>query len=152
MKKAVLALFMMVSMTSFGQWKFKVGLVSPLPTDIRTDSRVIFRSTLSEISKDLSPKIDLTLTGGYLLFEYVNNQTFENIIAAPGIRYNANKAYFGVTVGPSFFSENIDDYATIWSPYVGVKSNHISVDLRYFNWRKTTNQGNTLGLVFSYIL
>ena len=155
MKKAVLALSMLVSI-AYGQkdskWGFKVGLVSPLPTDIRTDSRVIFRSVLGEISNKLSPKMDLTLTGGYLMFDYINNQTFQNIVAAPGLRYNTDKAYFGVNVGPSWFSENIDDYATIWSPYVGVKSKHISVDLRYFNWRKTTNEGNTLGLVFSYIL
>jgi hypothetical protein len=152
MKKAILASMMLVSMTTFGQWKFKAGLVAPLPVDLQLQSRVQFKSVLGEISKNLSPKVDFTITGGYLVFNYQVAETFENIVLAPGLRYNAGKTYFGVTAGPSWFSENIDDYETIWSPYVGVKSNNISVDLRYFNWRKVSNNGNTLGLVFSYIL
>lgn len=140
-------------MTSFAQWNFKAGLVAPLPVDMQLQTRVQFRSFMGEISKTVSPKVDITLTGAYLTFSYQVSESFQNIVAAPGIRYNANKnTYFGVTCGPSWFSENLDDYFTIWSPYIGVKSNHISADLRYFNWRKTPNNGNTLGIVLSYVL
>lgn len=155
MKKAVLALSMLVSI-AYGQkdskWGFKVGLVSPLPVDIQLQTRVQPKSFLGEISNKLSNKVDFTLSGGYLVFNYQVAETFSNIILAPGFRYNTGNTYFGCTLGPSWFSENINDYQTLWSPYIGIKGKKISSDIRYFNWRKVPNNGNTLGIVLSYIL
>jgi hypothetical protein len=152
MKKYFLLLLMISAMTSMAQTSFKVGLVSPLPVDIQVDARPQLRSFLGEMAIKASPKVDILLTGGYMVFSYQFSGSFTNIPIMPGLRYNTKKMYFGANCGPSFFSENIDDQAILWSPYVGFNAGNISLDLRYFNWRKTTNNANSLGIVISYNL
>jgi hypothetical protein len=155
MKRAILVLTMLISV-AYGQktskWGFKVGLVSPIPVDIQMQSKVQLRSCLGEISYKLSKKIDATFNPGYLMFTFRNVEGFENTVALGGLRYNINNIYFGATAGPSWWSENINDNSLLWSPYVGVKGKAISVDLRYFNWRKVENTANTLGIVVSALL
>jgi hypothetical protein len=139
--------------TKSSKWSFKAGLVSPLPVDVQLQSRIQLRSFLGEAACKISPKLDLTMHAGYLMFTYRTVESFENIVILPGVRYNANNnIYFGASAGPGFWSENIDDNTLLWSPYVGIKGGKISTDLRYFNWRKTDNTANTLGIVVSYNL
>lgn len=152
MTKFITALMLLIASTATAQTSFKVGLVSPLPVDIQVDARPQLRSFIGEVAFKASPKMDIVLTGGYLVFSYQFSGSFTNIPIMPGLRYNTKKMYFGANCGPSFFSENIDDQAILWSPYVGFNAGNISLDLRYFNWRKTTNNANSLGIVLSYNL
>ena len=156
MKKAILALTLLCSV-AYGQkkeskWGYKVGLVSPLPIDVQLQTRVQLRSFMGEVSHKLSPKVDLLMNGGYLMFSYRYSENFDNIVVLPGFRYNMSNIYFGANCGLGFFSEAFNDNEVLWSPFVGVKGKKISADIRYFNWRKITNDANTLGIVISYIL
>ena len=81
-------------------------------------------------------------------------ENINNIPVLGGLKYNINEnVYFGTSVGASFYDKDAAKKATLLhSPYVGLKMKHISMDLRYFNWRGRSNTENSLGVVVSYIL
>lgn len=142
-----------IASKKISKWSYKVGIVSPLPVDIQLQTRIQLRSMMAEAAYKVSPKIDATFHAGYLMFSFRTDAAFSNIVALPGLRYNATQnIYFGATSGAGFFSEALNDCYLLWSPYIGIKSKKISADLRYFNWRNTENTANTVGIVLSYNL
>lgn len=154
MKKYILAFMLIASAATYGQTSYKLGLVAPLPIDLQTNCTPEIRSVMVEMATKLGKKIDFTLVSGYLSFNYPNglNGKFKNIPLMPGLRYNTSKLYFGANIGPSFWSESIQDQNILWSPYVGMNTGKISLDFRYFNWRQISNSANALGIVVSYNL
>lgn len=152
MKKLLTTLCIIISITSLGQkWSFKAGIVAPLPVDVSQTSKVMLGSALAECAYKASSKVSITATSGYLRFNA--DEDFTNIPVLLGACYQAGKSvYFGASAGPGFFSESMNNSQILWSPYVGLKTGKVSADLRYFDWRKKSNNINSLGIVLSYNL
>ena len=144
----------MLSLTTYAQkWQFKAGIVSPLPVDVMLQTTIQLKSCMGEASYKLSPKFKATFNAGYLVQNYRYDEAFATIVSLPGLRYTINETlYVGGSYGYAHFSEKLNDYEMLWSPYIGIQGKKLSCDMRYFNYRQINNSLNTIGLVISYIL
>ena len=156
MKKVVLSIALFASMSSFAQkttskFNYKIGFVTPLPTDLNSSTPQIgLGSTMGEVTYRVSEKIVAAGNVGYIRF---NNQdaNFSQIPVTVGARYIINEQfYFGANAGLASYNKGgHTDF--IYSPYLGIQLNKISVDFRYFNTVKPESI-RVVGLVFSYSL
>ena len=137
----------------FKKTELKAGVLSPIPANVSSAYKIDVGSVFFEAGYKLSKKVTINVNSGYMRFRE-GTENINNIPVLGGLKYNINEnVYFGTSVGASFYDKDAAKKATLLhSPYVGLKMKHISMDLRYFNWRGRSNTENSLGVVVSYIL
>lgn len=159
MKKTVLVLSALC-MTAVGfsqlskKWEFKVGISTPLPADVdNASNRISVGSVASEVSTPIYKKISAVGNVMYIKCVNVENSRFSQIPVMVGAKYAIDKNYyFGVSTGVTFYNKKeVGSGDFIYSPYIGMQTKRISVDMRYFNTVRP-DAIRFMGLVFSYTL
>ena len=156
MKKTILLVSIILCsiITNAQKFGYKVGLLASLPTDTYADqSKIAIGSTFFEASYKRSEKIDFTLNAGYL--RYTNDgEAFAQVVLMPGVRYNIDKLFhFGTNAGGAIYNrKDIGKLDFIFSPFIGLTANKITIDVRYMNTVKGEQSIKTTGIVFSYTL
>lgn len=157
MKKVLLIVALLATSVCFAQtskkFSYKLGFVTPLPVDLNSTSLQIgLGSTIGEVGYKVSEKI--TATGNLAYIRFVNSQDakLSQIPLMVGAKYTINKQfYFGAAIGGAAYNKAGSGTNFIYSPYLGMQLNKISVDLRYMNTVKTESI-RVIGFVFSYTL
>lgn len=157
MKKLLTVCMLIASISAFSQnkWNLRVGVLTPIPVNVSQQYRMDMGSGLASVSYAATKKLDITATSGYLRFQgFGGNEDFTNIPALLGARYHVNDhVYFGVSAGPAFFNKEFpNDNRVLYSPHVGYKTGHVSIDANYFNWYDLDNNYNNIALCISYTL
>jgi len=168
MKKLLVILGVITSITTFGQsqtkvssmakFNYRVGIATGLPVDVNSEeSRLKTSSTMGEVSyknTKLSKKISLTANVAYLRFTGVDGNGYAKIPVMVGVRYPINETfYFGASAGPSFYNKKENGETEFgYSPYIGFQVKKLSADFRYLNFTRKDYVQKTLGIVFSYTL
>lgn len=153
MKKILIFVFSFLcagQLYSQSKMDYKIGLVGTVSTEARiNDVKLAFASFLATANYDLSKKIDLSLTSGYM--RYINEgEGFGYIPALVGVKYKFDEFFYaGADLGASFYTRVHQGTDFAYSGYVGMKVKHLSVDLRYLETIREQNI-RTLGLVISY--
>jgi hypothetical protein len=157
MKKTVLSVLLtFASICAFSQKiNYRIGLVSAVPGDSENSKEVIsLGSSLIEANKSVSKKIFATVNLGYLKFKTKDELTFALIPALVGVKYPLNEnVNFGISGGVGFYNKK--EFGTqdfMFSPFLGVVINRMSIDARYISVVNKENPIKTLALVFSYTL
>lgn len=157
MKKFITICLLLMATVGFSQnkWNFSVGLMTPIPVDVKQSYRIDMGSTIGKIGYSVSKKMDITLTGGYMRFQgFYGADDFTSVPVMAGAMYHVNNnVHFGAAAGPSYFNKTFPDkYKIICVPYVGYKAGHVSVDINYINWMNMENYFNSMALSVSYTL
>ena len=134
---------------------FSVGLASAIPTDANSDRvHINLGSTWFQVSTKYNDKFTGIVDFGYVRFRGDAETNFSVVPFMAGLKYNVNEnVYFGSSVGLGFYNKSDNGTTSFtFSPYVGVKMNHINLDGRYINVVEKNNPIKTIGLVISYTL
>jgi hypothetical protein len=157
MKKTVLSLlFAAASICAFSQKiNYRIGLVSAVPGSLE-DSKETIRlgSSLIEANRIVGKKVLATANLGYLKLKTEDDLSFAIIPVMVGAKYPLNESVnFGISGGVGFYNKKeVGTQDFMFSPYLGVTINRISIDARYINIVNKENPLKTLALVFSYTL
>ncbi len=153
MKKTFL-LFLAVSITAIAnaQFSYKLGIVTPFPTDTDVPQTSIgIGSTLGEANYKLSKKISAVGTLGYIRYKDAEGAKFSQIPVTVGGKYAIDSMFhFGATAGVAFHNKKGSDF--IYTPYIGLTVKKVTFDIHYFNTVRTVEPIKILALVFSYSL
>ena len=160
MKKLILLSFLAIS-TAVNAQKlqkpdFSVGLASAIPTDANSTDRVHINlgSTWFQVSTKYNNKFTGIVDFGYLRFKGDPETNFAVVPMLVGLKYYVNdNVYFGSSAGLGFYNKkNNGTTSFTFSPFVGVKMNHVNLDARYINIVEKNVPIKTIGLVLSYTL
>jgi len=136
------------------KFNYKVGLVASLPTDTYAEqSKIAVGSTIFEGYYVRSSKVDLTMNAGYL--RYTNGgEAFAQVFAMPGARYKMdNLFHFGCNLGGAIYNRSdVGKLDFMFSPFIGLTANKITIDIRYFNTVKGERSIKTNAITFLYTL
>ena len=162
MKKVLISAFAVtLAIASFGQAKtakakfgWKIGLLTSLPADNDVPAtRITLGSTFGDVTYPVSPKITAVGNVAYIKYRDNEGKSFSQVPVMVGASYKINNQFhFGANAGVAFYNRQINSKANfIYTPFVGIDFNKISIDARYVNTVRTESI-KVLALVFSYKL
>jgi hypothetical protein len=162
MKKVLISTFAItLSIAAFAQQKkapvkfgWKIGLLTSLPADNDVPAtRIALGSTFGDVTYPVSKKITAIGNVAYIKYKDEEGKSFSQVPVMLGCSYKINEMFhFGANAGVAFYNRNANSNADfIYTPFVGMDINKISIDARYINTVKD-EPIKVLALVFSYKL